>query len=254
VNFYTQPSGTALHIMNSELLVEPNIAIPPNNQEVTFIASSTDQVNLPINVYLWLLSSHTHKLGTDFNVYHRLPNGQKGEQIFDAYCDFGIPGCTDGFYDYQHPPIMYFWPFEAVYLANGLLYEASYINNTGNWVYWGETSEDEMMIAAIMFTYDTTGLGALNPPTGFETIPVNQVRVYPNPSSAFVAFDLRMIEDFAASSISFFDIYGRKFFETPVHARTQVTVNTSNFPRGLIYYLVNSADASKGQGGTILIR
>ncbi len=252
VNFYTQAAGTALHIMESELLPEYDIAIPPTGDTVTFTQSSTEFVNFPIPIYLWAISSHTHKLATDFDIYHRLSNGQKGAQIFDASCDGGIPGCSSGYYDYQHPPMMYKMPFEKIQLNEGIIYEASYANDGPNWVYWGETSEDEMMLTVIMYTFDTTGLGALNP-TGFQPIPISSSgKFYPNPMNDYLIVDLSNINYFQSGTMTLFDLVGRKVKEIAVNNHEQTILYRDNLLSGIYFYRISDDDTIYGSGKIIV--
>lgn len=146
LNVYTQPAGTAEKEMFSDLLINGNIFIPAG-QEATF----TDEVDIPTSINVWNLSSHTHKYGKDFDIYLREPNGSKGLQLFEgqyntAYTEFA------GFYDYAHPPIRFFDNFLEVNAQNGLIQEATFDNTGDEAVFFGLTTDDEMMITFMQYT------------------------------------------------------------------------------------------------------
>lgn len=149
INVYTQPSGTALGEMKSELLIKPFIFIPPGVTDVeTATVTNGPQWNI------WMMTSHTHKYGTDFDVYLKAPGGGKGTQIFE--------GSPLGFYDWSHPPVEFFSPFLELPAGAGLVHEAEYFNYSSSPVTFGVTTEDEMMITIIQYTEGAP----IVPPTG----------------------------------------------------------------------------------------
>lgn len=192
INVYTQPTGTANQTMESEIIPNYNIFIPNNNQEQTF-SQHIKLASLPIPIWIWGLTSHTHQYGTDFNLYNSDPQGNPGAMVFDAGCPGGVPGCQTENYDYQHPPTRYYEPFLQTTLNRGLVAEAKYKNNGPSSVTWGETSNDEMMVTLVFFLFDTTGVDLT---TGIRR-PLNQasVEVYPNPASDFMMLDLAELSE-----------------------------------------------------------
>ena len=156
INVYTQNKGTAKHEMMSQLIPNFNFNIPNDGQEHEFETAFTYNFNFPI--YVWNMSSHTHQLATDYDVWLRNPDGTKGEHIFDASKYNGIPECEEIGYDYQHPPTRVFSPFLPIYINEGIIHRAKYINNTDGPVGWGATSNDEMFITGVSFVLDTTDI------------------------------------------------------------------------------------------------
>ena len=179
VNVYTQPIGMAVHEMKSALLYNPFIYIPADG-----LYHSADLASFDASVgevFIWAITSHTHKYGTDYDVYIRNTDGSAGDHIFEASCAGGIPGCPTQIYDYRHPPTRYWDDFLPVDYTTGLLSRASYLNYGSVDVSWGSTSEDEMMITLVMYIEDTVGLtSGIKPPT--TQVP-EQIRVWPNPSA-----------------------------------------------------------------------
>lgn len=191
-NVYTEEQGSAAQIMQSQLVPNYDIEIPNDGQEHT-ISEPIYRDSIPLDLHIWALSSHTHQLGTDYNIYDRNPDGSRSDQIFDAGCPKGIPGCSNENYDYQHPPIREFeYPFHTMNLSEGVIHEASWVNNGADTVRWGPTSEDEMML---FFFFYVTSLQGLEPPTDTsdDTTTTELVRnqlpdtpslkLYPNPST-----------------------------------------------------------------------
>lgn len=198
LNIYTQKTGTAKQEMFSLLLPNNNISIPNNGQTTTIETPFIYQGK----VFLWGLMGHTHKYGTGYKVFKRLPNGTKGELLYDASCPNGIPGCVSPFFDYQHIPLLYFNPLKAVDLNPGFIHQASWKNTGTKTLTFGPTSDDEMMVMIAMYTLDTTGLT----PTR-DIGQLEGVVVYPNPltDKLTIVYPPSVL----TAQIELFDILGR---------------------------------------------
>lgn len=143
INAYTQPLGTAVKEMKSQLLFYSSLffsipAFAVNYQLEEPIINSDAQYNL------WNISSHTHKLGVDYDVWARNPNGTKGTQLFE--------GQENGYYDWSHPRIDYFEPYYSVPLGQGIIHRATFSNPSNQAVQFGLTTDNEMMITLIQYT------------------------------------------------------------------------------------------------------
>lgn len=159
INVYTQPFGTAAQEMKTSLLINPAIFITYNSGEQTFSSEVKNVAGLPATYYIWQMSSHTHRHGQSFNIWRRNTDGTKGEHLFNANKYNGIPECEEIGYDYRHPPSRTFGGYLPVVNAQGLIQEASYINNDVQpWITWGETVNDEMMITGIFYLDNLTGV------------------------------------------------------------------------------------------------
>lgn len=101
--------------------------------------------------HIWSLQSHTHSRGKDFDIYKSTPNGQKGEQFYEGFYnrDYSF---NQGFYDWEHPAVRIFDPLYKVPLQTGLIFEATYQNLTDDTLYWGNTTQDEMMLFYVQYT------------------------------------------------------------------------------------------------------
>lgn len=232
INIYTQPSGTALYEMHSDLPNNTDIYIPNDSQIHTF----TDAVYDPGNtdeIFIWAMSSHTHKYGYDYDIFMRNSDGTKGEHIFDGSCEgtSGAPGCPDEIYDYQHPPIRYWENFLPVVPKNGIIHEAKYYNNGPEPVWFGLTSDDEMMVMMYFFIEDTAGL---NLPTAIAEIPTSdtELHVFPNPSDN--TFYIRSgFEENTHVEVDLFDITGHRTSFSGLIQNGLITIQCDQLPSGI---------------------
>lgn len=161
VNFYVDDSPSLIQ-MYSELLINLQLFILPGGSEQTFSnqkfcggGNAPGFCELPgDSVYVWYLSSHTHKFGTDYDIYKRLPGGAKGEQLYEGFYNTSYD-FNQGFYDWSHPANLYFDELVPIAKNLGLVQEAKYRINDPNQftpVTFGLTTDDEMMLAFIQYT------------------------------------------------------------------------------------------------------
>ncbi|MEZ5014378.1 MAG: T9SS type A sorting domain-containing protein [Chitinophagales bacterium] len=210
LNVYTQPFGTALQVMvpvldsNGSFWV-PNDGLPHTSEKAVFELGHGDD-----ELFVWAMSSHTHKYGADFNIYKRNPDGTKGEQVFDAAClaTNGAPGCLDEIYDYQHPPVRYWDEMLPVKWGEGVIYQTTWVNDGPESVGFGFTSDDEMSVMFFFFVDDTTGLNLQT--TGVtDILPENDLLIYPNPAEDVVYIQTGAA-DLNDHAISLFDMTGKQ--------------------------------------------
>lgn len=208
-NIYTQPKGTAQQEMFSELILYSNYAnpaifnIPNTGAEKTFtdpfyIPGSTDQMNI------WMLSSHTHKWGLDYDVYKRNPDGTKGTQIYEGFYDRDY-NFNQGYYDWAHPAIRVFEPFETINLSDGLIQEAKFKNTGASTVFFGLTTKDEMMLITVQYTITEDGnIAGIS-----KTEKGSFLNVYPNPAET--AFNVSYeVKEKSKVSITISNLLGEK--------------------------------------------
>lgn len=252
LNVYTQDEGTAAQVMRSQLIPNTNIPIPNNGQEVTF----TDAFNIPsnFNFYIWGAVAHTHKYGTDFNIYHRNTDGSMGEQVYDAGCANGIPGCAVEDFDYKHLPFRFYEPFMPINLQQGVIAEASYINDGPVSVDWGLTSDDEMMLFVIFFTTDTTGIAMYEDTSSTvgirdQILTDAKVVIYPNPVSNQASLDISGIKD-GTTLFNVIDMNGRVIHSESFEHSTRSTLNfdAKEYNNGIYFYQLIQDDYSMTNG------
>jgi hypothetical protein len=157
------------------------------------------------------------------------------KQIFDASCQSteGIPGCIDEIYDYQHPPIRYWDTFLPLNVDDGIIHEASYINNGDVPVYFGLTSADEMMVLIYFYLEDTTGLNL--PASLPEQEPLIGVQLYPNPASDVVY--MRVDQQLSADvELLVSDVNGRTVYDaggSETAGSNFIQIHRNGLPDGL---------------------
>ena len=204
-NVYTQPKGTAAHIMYSTLVTNTSIYIPNDGVDHTFTSSSFT-ASAPNMWNIWLLSSHTHKYGVDFDIFLRNPGGSMGTQLFEGYYNSTYT-FNEGYYDWEHPPVEHFSPLLTMNPRDGLIQRAKY-NNTGpSAVYFGLTTKDEMMLYFVQYT-----LGAPLSAAGIATNNDNNAinfNAYPNPYSDNTQISYSL-NGRTAVSLMVYDVLGNK--------------------------------------------
>ena len=228
INIYTQPTGTAKQEMFSLLLANNDIVVP-NNGQTTMIEAPFIYAG---KVFLWGLMGHTHKYGTGYKVFKRLPNGVKGELMYDASCPNGIPGCQSPYFDYQHIPLHYFSPLKAVDLNPGFIHQATWKNTGKDTLRFGPTSDDEMMVLIAMYTLDTTGLT-----NSKDVNEIENVLVYPNPMND--KLHIMLPPSVLHAEIELFDILGRLVYRKEEHINGQNTeILRGYLPAGMYIFKI----------------
>ncbi len=248
VNIYTQASGTAAQEMKTELIVNDNIYIDNNGNEDIETQIVNDNIG---EVFIWGIMGHTHQWGTGYKVYKR-ENSSQGELIYDASCALGVPGCVSPFYDYQHIPMLYYEPFLPITFnaSNGIIHEATYENNGPSPVWFGPTSDDEMMVMILMYTEDTTGVVFENP-NAVEGIysPLDEISVFPNPARDDLTFELP-----AGSGdvrLRIFDLLGRELKYKESTVGNLIKINREGLTNGIYLYRIED-DHGNFKTGKIL--
>lgn len=196
VNIHTQPSGTALRQMKSDLLIyDPfSLIIPPGE------TSFSGNINNAQDWNIWLLSSHTHKYGTDFDIF-RNKNSKKGEQLYEGFYD-----CKNdlnfGSYNWDEPPTCYNEPYINLKKNEGLIQEAKFDNTSSKIVTFGLTTNDEMMISIIQY-YEGEPLPFVGIPKLRKTYCVTEGEIALNlqPAGGILAINGAEITNFNPSKI-----------------------------------------------------
>ena len=237
LNVYTQPPGTAEQEMYATLLVNLNIPIPNNGNVITH--SKPEYQFGADSIYIWGLMGHTHKYGRSYKVWKRLPNGQKGELIYDASCPFGIPGCSTQYFDYRHIPLRYWEPLLPINWSNGIIHEATWVNEGPTPLNFGPTSDDEMMVLIAFYTLDPVTVGTGEP---VDKIAEKQILVMPNPARGNVRFVLPDATEIRQFRL--FDLTGREVLRRQAISGNTFEIDVNGFPPGIYLF---DADGKTGK-------
>ena len=252
VNIYTQPVGTAQKIMFSRFFPKLDLVIPQDGQEHTFTGHAFD-TNATNMWNIWTLYTHTHKYGLDYDIYKRNPDGTKGEQIYEGFFDYD-KGFDVGYYQTGvESPQRKFEPLLEIDPREGIIHEAVFKNYAGpDPVYFGLTSQDEMMVAGFQYTIGDT-LSALSV-SSFD--PLTKVSIYPNPFRTTATVEVRS-EKFSSKSAAFivYDLFGREVSKTTLQ---QSSLNRFVFEReklaagSYLYKVVDSENKTYNIGKLII--
>ena len=204
-NVYTQPKHTASAIMYCDLISNTSIFINNDGVDHTFTKADFN-ASAPNMWNIWMLSSHTHKYGTDFDIFLRNPGGTTGTQVFEGWMDY-VNNVNQGFYEWEHPPVEYFSPFLSVNPRNGLIQKATFNNYGTAPVFFGLTTNDEMMLYFVQYT-----LGAPIPTASISEYNNNNsidLNAFPNPYSDNTQISY-LLKNKTTVSVAVYDVLGNK--------------------------------------------
>lgn len=239
VNIYTQPIGTAVQQMHSNLLPNFNISIPNTGEIIThsskLVITPRLEFLIPRQVYTWTIGAHTHKYGVGYKIWTMDENQEKKDIIYDGSCPGGVPGCPAPFFDYQHIPIREWEDLLPLNLENGVIHEAKYINDGPESVRWGPTSDDEMMLFGIFYVTDTTGLN-LNLTTSTKEIdPVFEgVKVFPNPMQEQAT--ILLPADLGKVNMQLFDMLGKEVRQQSSNGNAYIRLEKGLLAKGMYLF------------------
>jgi hypothetical protein len=244
INVYTQDMNTAAQEMFTTLIVNPTIYIPNNENTIV----ETDVINTNFGeIYLWGLMGHTHKYGTSYKVWTR-ETFQQADLIYDAACPQGIPGCFSPYFDYQHIPFRYFEPLRPISMSftDGLIHQASWVNDGPSPVWFGPTGDDEMMVLVMMFTLDSAGVEVV---ATEEIVPqVDVLEIAPQPATDWV--QLTSPDYIKNGTFKLLDITGRPVLQQSVSG-FRFLVERDQWPAGIYMYQLSDENGKTYTGRVI---
>lgn len=117
-----------------------NLMLAPNADNQVF---ENNYINGP-QWNIWYITSHTHKYGSDYDVYALDENGNPSIQLFE--------GTQNGVYDWSHPPVLNIEPLYELPAGRGIRHRGVYNNTSSNYITFGLTTNEEMMLTFIQYT------------------------------------------------------------------------------------------------------
>jgi hypothetical protein len=206
VNVFTQPKGTAQDIMYSDLIqYGGNLYIPNNSQNIGFQQSDYD-AGATNYMNIWLLATHTHKYGIDYDIYLRNANNTMGQQIYEGFYNTDYT-FNQGYYDWAHPAVRRFEPtMLQVDPRLGLIQQATFNNYGPSPVTFGLTTNDEMMLYYMQYTWGGPLSSSVNEHHSASEISLG---AFPNPfaDKTNITYELKQN---SAVTIEVFDVVGSK--------------------------------------------
>ena len=193
VNFYTENTEEKIQMFSDLLIYPPTQLLIFNSGQAQTFTDHVYESGVQDSMYVWFLSSHTHKYGLDYDIYKRNPDGTKGEQLYEGFYNTTY-AFNQGYYDWQHPANLYldevFGELMPIKRSEGLVQEAQFrINdpNEGPFVGFGLTTDDEMMLAFIQYTLQRPGTTGISGP---EMQTELRLQLFPNPAHESVSLKL----------------------------------------------------------------
>ena len=184
---------------------------------------------------IWTITSHTHKYGTDFDIFIRdSTNGSRGEQVYEGFYNVDYT-FNQGYYDWQHPAIRVFDTLYTVYQSEGLIFDTKFNNTSGNLVTFGLTTNDEMQLSSYLYVnkHEVVAVGstpvALADPYRFS--------VYPNPMKDHATVDFAGVR--RSGSWTIVDLNGKALANGDFKSCSEVQITQNGLASGI--YLLNLA-------------
>ncbi|MCG3164719.1 MAG: hypothetical protein POELPBGB_00478 [Bacteroidia bacterium] len=227
VNLFTKPTDEVIQEMKfsdngyPDNPNNPPFYILPDGIEHEFEYAAYNQGSTETR-YMWAIMGHSHARTVKNNVYLRNPNGTKGEKIYEAGCNEGVPGCINPIFDAVHVPTRYLDNYLPLNVSTGLIQEASYINNGPDTIFYGPwANQSEMMVFGYYYISDTSTLS-------ISENGKNKLSVYPIPFSdnLFIESKERI------KCIELFDLSGKSFLKKFIKLQNKVSLELLNLPSG----------------------
>lgn len=259
INVYTQPVGTKLEEMHSDFLIDTNFgqSFPPTGDTIVVndlqrrnafsVGTNSDTLSI------WLLMAHTHQLGVDYDLFAAEPNGSKGEKVYDAMYNYEYDFFA-GYYDYSEPFIRITDDLEQLRIrrADGFVQEGKFVNNTGQSVGYGLTTDDEMLgffvqyvvgdISELLAYQDSVANVAPTALVELDSAP--SLSLFPNPNAG--QFEIEVERLTGSGLIQIFDLSGREVFEQAIEAgpSSRYDVDLSRQVPGIYFVQLTAGDST----------
>jgi len=206
---------------------------PPGESTHQWTMRNFDEARQNDPVHVWLLGSHTHKYGVDFDMY-MYENNVVGEQVYEGFNNFDhtIPQSS---YANDEPPFRVFDDYLTLQKDDALFIEGKYDNTSNETVYFGLTTKDEMF--GIFVSYLVGDISKL-PGYQEEPTPVDENAIeqnwslYPNPAKEQIQVNLPVKNQ--AYQLKLYNATGHLLYQsTTSKAADQQLINTSAYSSGV---------------------
>ena len=248
-NMYTQPKGTAQKFMYSRFFPDLGIVLPPGDTTVvTQTATDSSETNM---WEIWIMYTHTHKYGIDYDVYKRNPNGTMGTQVYEGFMDWTYT-FNQGYYatGVQATEEHFTNPFLEINPYEGLIHQAKWYVSGPDTMFFGLTSQQEMMVMGFQYTY--------GPPISSVGIQKfdntnSDVKFYPNPFSenTTISIDNKALATNTEFHLQIFDMLGNTVYSQQLNSKKEkLHLTLSN---GAYFYKVNDDKNTFLSTGKIMV-
>jgi len=219
------------------------LVIPPGDSTYTIVqgGAGVNGPNYADSTFYWniiSLQAHTHKTGSNYNVWTRKSNGQKDSLIYNGQYD---PTYTfdQGVFTWNDAPYRQFAEPFPVYMANGMIHEASYHNATPDTISFGLLSTNEMFVTFILY-YESE-----LPYTSVKDVPFkdDNIKMYPNPANDIEYIRLDDNLQLQGTEMQFFNDLGQMVIDEKNISSHVFSTNMRNLAEGAyIYRLINNGE------------
>lgn len=243
LNVLTQPRGSGAREMRAQLVNNSNLFLLPGNNSVTMNDTWGGD-----DREIWTITSHTHKYGTDFDIFIRdSTNGSRGEQIYEGFYNVDYT-FNQGYYDWQHPAIRVFDSLYTVYQSEGLIFDTKFNNTSGNFVTFGLTTNDEMQLSSYLYVnkHEVVAVGSA-PATIADPY---RYSVYPNPVHDHTTLNFAGVR--RTGSWTIVDLNGRSVMAGDFKSRSEIKIEQPGLSKG-IYLLNVTLDNGKSLSHKLLV-
>ena len=230
------------------------LTIPPGDSTFTMVQGGAGQ-NLPSyadSTFYWnivSLQAHTHKTGTAFNVWTRKSNGEKDSLIYDGRynADYTV---NLGYYSWNEAPYHQFAEPYPVYMANGLIHEATFDNPTNDTITFGLLTTNEMFVTFILYYESPFAYTSINEVPFSD----NNIKMYPNPAGGLEYIRLDANLQMNGTEMQFFNELGQQVIDEKNISTHVFTTDMSGLADGVYVYRLINNGSSIGTGKVVVQR
>jgi hypothetical protein len=245
LNIITQPRGSGAKPMRAELVTNTALFLFPGNNSATM----EDTWSGGDDRQIWMISSHTHKYGTDFDIFIRdSTNGNRGQQIYEGFYNRDYT-FNQGYYDWAHPAIRVFDTLLTVHDSEGLIFDTDWTNTSGNIVTFGLTTNDEMQLSTYLYVNKNEVVPVGSTPQ--TVIDPYRYKVYPNPMNDRTTIDFGGVR--RSGQWAMLDIHGREVAVGKFRQSSDVAVTQTGLVSG-VYMLHITFDNGKVLSHKLLVK
>ena len=230
------------------------LSIPPGDTTFTIVqggggVAGPDYTDSTFYWNIISLQAHTHKTGSNYNVWTRKSTGQKDSLIYNGQYDHTYT-FNQGVYAWNDAPYHQFDQPFPVYMANGLIHEASYHNTTSDTIGFGLLSTNEMFVTFILYYRSDLPYNGIND-IAFKD---NNIKMYPNPANDIEYIRLDDNLQLNGTEIQFFNELGEKVIDQKNSSSHVFTTDMRKLAEGCyVYQLINNGE-SVGSGKIVVQR
>lgn len=240
-NIYYQQRTPSLIEMKAHLVNNAALFIPQGVHTLDYDDPDNNMSTKEVR-YLWNLTSHAHKYGTDYDLYIRDTSGTISTQIYEGFYDY-TNNVNIGHYTWDHPSIEYWPSLYPVHFGKHNGHKSGIVARTTwdvqqSFVTFGFTTNDEMQLFYYMYTtQDPAAVSAIND----DEQKAISFQVIPNPMSSTGKL-VYVLDNASTVEASVIDVTGKTVTQLSKENQTEgvhtITLD-SNLSAGIYFARLN---------------